>query len=183
MRIAGSSLANPFASISAGIASLWGPLHGGANEDQMKTFAEIGTVEKIPAYLEMVKRKERKLTGFGHRIYKSYDPRSLIIKNLCKKLYADLGMHKPELFSLAEKLEEAALADDYFMSRGLYPNIDYYSGFIFEALQIPQNMFCVIFAITRSLGWITHWREMMSEPVIRIGRPRQIYVGSKLRLF
>jgi citrate synthase len=131
----------------------------------------------------MVKRKERKLTGFGHRIYKSYDPRSLIIKNLCKKLYADLGMHKPELFSLAEKLEEAALADDYFMSRGLYPNIDYYSGFIFEALQIPQNMFCVIFAITRSLGWITHWREMMSEPVIRIGRPRQIYVGSKLRLF
>jgi len=183
VRIAGSSLANPFASISAGIASLWGPLHGAANEDQMKTFAEIGSIEKIPAYLEMVKRKEQKLTGFGHRIYKSYDPRSLIIKDLCKKLYAELGIPKPELFTLAEKLEEAALADDYFKSRGLYPNIDYYSGFIFEALQIPQNMFCVIFAITRSLGWIAHWREMMSEPVVRIGRPRQIYVGSKLRPF
>lgn len=183
VRIAGSSLANPFASISAGIASLWGPLHGAANEDQMKTFAEIGSIEKIPAYLEMVKRKEQKLTGFGHRIYKSYDPRSLIIKDLCKKLYVELGIPKPELFNLAEKLEEAALADDYFQSRGLYPNIDYYSGFIFEALQIPQNMFCVIFAITRSLGWIAHWREMMSEPVVRIGRPRQIYVGSKLRPF
>jgi citrate synthase len=172
VRIAGSSLANPFASISAGIASLWGPLHGAANEDQMKTFAEIGSIEKIPAYLEMVKRKEQKLTGFGHRIYKSYDPRSLIIKDLCKKLYAELGISKPELFNLAEKLEEAALADDYFLSRGLYPNIDYYSGFLFEALQIPHDMFCVIFAITRSLGWIAHWREMMSEPVVRIGRPR-----------
>jgi citrate synthase len=183
VRIAGSSLANPFASISAGIASLWGPLHGGANEEQLKTFAEIGTEEKIPAFLDKVKKKEQKLTGFGHRIYKTYDPRALIIKNLCKKLYKELGTAPPPLFELAEKIEAAAVADDYFKSRHLYPNIDFYSGFIFEALQIPHNMFCVVFAITRCLGWVTHWREMMSEPVIRIGRPRQIYVGRKLRPF
>ena len=183
VRIAGSSLANPFASISAGIASLWGPLHGGANEEQLKIFEEIGTVENISAYLEKVKRKEKKLTGFGHRIYKCHDPRSVIIKNMCKKLYAELGTQPPALFTLAEKLEEAACQDDYFKTRGLYPNIDFYSGFIFEALQIPKNMFCVIFAIPRSLGWVTHWREMMGEAVIRIGRPRQIYTGSKLRPF
>ena len=183
VRIAGSSLANPFASISAGIASLWGPLHGGANEDQLNTFDEIGSVKNIPAYLEKVKNKEKKLTGFGHRIYKTYDPRALIIKQLCKDLYKEIGMETPELFILAEKLEEAALSDEYFRSRSLYPNIDYYSGFIFEALQIPHNMFCVVFAITRCLGWVTHWREMMSESVIRIGRPRQIYTGHKLRPF
>ncbi len=172
VRIAGSSLANPFASISAGIASLWGPLHGGANEEQLKIFEEIGKVENIASYLEKVKRKEKKLTGFGHRIYKVNDPRSLIIKNMCKKLYQELGIEPPQLFLLAEKLEEAACSDEYFRSRNLYPNIDFYSGFIFEALQIPKNMFCVIFAIPRSLGWITHWREMMGESMIRIGRPR-----------
>ncbi len=112
------------------------------------------------------------MTGFGHRVYKNFDPRSVIIKDLCKNLYAELGIPTPELFTLAEKLEEQALADDYFKTRNLYPNIDYYSGFIFKALQIPPNMYCVVFAITRSLGWIAHWREMMSEPVIRIGRPR-----------
>ena len=183
VRIAGSSLANPFASISAGIASLWGPLHGGANEEQLKIFEEIGKIENIPSYLEKVKRKEKKLTGFGHRIYKSHDPRSLIIKSMCKNLYKELGIETPELFNLAEKLEEAACSDEYFLSRNLYPNIDFYSGFIFEALQIPKNMFCVIFAIPRSLGWVTHWREMMGESMIRIGRPRQIYTGSKLRPF
>ncbi len=183
MRIAGSSLANPFASISAGIASLWGPLHGGANEEQLKTFAEIGEAKNIASYLEKVKNKEKKLTGFGHRIYKTYDPRAILIKQFCKDLYREIGMETPELFTLAEKLEEAAINDEYFKSRNLYPNIDYYSGFIFEALQIPHNMFCVIFAITRCLGWVTHWREMMSESVIRIGRPRQIYTGQKLRPF
>lgn len=183
VRIAGSSLANPFASISAGIASLWGPLHGGANEEQLHTFEEIDTIENIPAFLEKVKNKEKKLTGFGHRVYKTHDPRSTIIKQMCKNLYQDLGVGIPPLFELAEKLEEAALNDDYFKSRHLYPNIDFYSGFIFEELQIPRNMFCVVFAITRCLGWVTHWREMMSESAIRIGRPRQIYVGSKLRPF
>lgn len=183
VRIAGSSLANPFASISAGIASLWGPLHGGANEEQLRTFAQIAKAENIPAYLEQIKRKEKKLTGFGHRIYKSHDPRAVLIKQMCKDLYAELGTPVPELFRLAEQLEEAAIADEYFQSRGLYPNIDFYSGFILEALQIPHNMFCVVFAITRCLGWVTHWREMMSESVIRIGRPRQIYTGSKLRPF
>jgi citrate synthase len=149
----------------------------------LNTFAEIGTKENIPAYLEKVKRKEKKLTGFGHRVYKTYDPRALIIKNLCKQLHAELGLEMPPLFHLAEELEKAAVNDEYFKSRNLYPNIDFYSGFILESLQIPHNMFCVIFAITRCLGWVTHWREMMSESMIKIGRPRQIYVGSKLRPF
>ncbi len=140
-------------------------------------------MENILSYLEKVKRKEKKLTGFGHRIYKTYDPRAIIIKKMCNQLYNELGIEAPPLFKLAEKLEEEALADDYFKSRSLFPNIDFYSGFIFEALQIPRNMFCVIFAIPRTLGWVTNWREMMGDSVIRIGRPRQIYTGSKLRPF
>lgn len=158
-------------------------MHGGANEEQLHIFEEIGLIENIPAYLEKVKRKQKKLTGFGHRIYKTYDPRALIIKDMCKNIYKELGIETPALFHLAEKLEEAACSDDYFRSRNLYPNIDFYSGFIFEALQIPKNMFCVIFAIPRSVGWITHWREMMGESMIKIGRPRQIYTGSRLRSF
>eukprot|EP00347_Sterkiella_histriomuscorum_P019425 403341672 len=182
VRIAGSSLANPFACISAGVASLWGPMHGGANEEQMDIFQDIGSEENIPKFLDQVKRKEKKLMGFGHRIYKSYDPRAKIIKQMCFELYYELGIKDP-LFDIALKLEELALKDEYFTSRHLYPNIDYYTGFLLNTLQIPRNMFCVIFAITRSLGWIAQWREMMSEPVTRIGRPRQIYVGEKLREF
>jgi citrate synthase len=171
VRIAGSSLANPFAAIAAGIASLWGPAHGGANEECLTMFENIGSVKNIEKFMESVKNKETRLMGFGHRVYKCYDPRAKILKKMCIDLHTRLGI-RDEIFEIALKLEEIALADPYFTSRSLFPNIDYFSGFILKTMQIPRNMFNVIFAVTRSVGWITHWREMMTEKVIKIGRPR-----------
>lgn len=178
VRIAGSSLANPFAAISAGIGSLWGSQHGGAAEECIKIFQSIGSIDKIPAFLEKCKKdKETRLWGFGHRVFKNYDPRAKILKDLIREFNAQLGVKKDELFEIALEIERQALADDYFIKRNLYPNLDFYSGLLLKNLYIPQNMYNVIFAITRSIGWISHWKEMMGAQAIKIYRPRQIYVG------
>ena len=173
VRIAGSSLANPFASISAGIASLWGPMHGGATEVCLKMFEDIGSVENIPAFLQKCKDdKHTLLFGFGHRVFKKYDPRARILKNLLLDFRKKFDSKEDKLLNIALALEEQALADDYFIQRNLYPNIDFYSGLLMKSIHIPENMFNVIFSITRSIGWIAHWREMMGESVIKIYRPR-----------
>jgi len=173
VRIAGSSLANPFAAISAGIASLWGPQHGGATEVCLKMFSDIGSVENIPEFLQKVKDdKNTLLYGFGHRIFKAYDPRAKILKKMLLDFNERIGAKPDRLLEVALALEEAALKDEYFVSRNLYPNIDFYSGLLMKLIHIPENMFNVIFAITRSIGWIAHWREMMGDSVIKIYRPR-----------
>jgi len=173
VRIAGSSLANPFAAISAGIASLWGPQHGGATEVCLKMFSDIGSVENIPEFLQKVKDdKNTLLYGFGHRIFKAYDPRAKILKKMLLDFNERIGAKPDRLLEVALALEEAALKDEYFVSRNLYPNIDFYSGLLMKSIHIPENMFNVIFAITRSIGWIAHWREMMGDSVIKIYRPR-----------
>ncbi len=183
VRLVGSSDANLFASISAGICALWGPLHGGANEACVNMLQQIakdgGDVKK---YVAMAKDKSHKfrLMGFGHRVYKNYDPRAKIIKAACDKLLSKLHLDDP-LFEVAQKLEETALRDDYFIERKLYPNVDFYSGVIYRALGIPVQMFTVLFAMGRLPGWIAHWMEMHKSPTKRIGRPRQIYTGEALR--
>ena len=182
VRLAGSSGANPFACIAAGIACLWGPSHGGANEAVLKMLDEIGSVENVPAFMEGVKAKTHKLMGFGHRVYKNFDPRAKIIRAMCHKVLAELGVNDP-LLDVAMKLEEAALKDDYFVQRKLYPNVDFYSGIIYKALGIPVEMFTVMFAIARTAGWVSHWLEQQNDPENRIGRPRQIYTGAATRDF
>jgi citrate synthase len=182
VRMAGSSGTNPYSAISAGIAALWGPAHGGANEAVLSMLEEIGTVDQIPKYIARAKDKNDnfRLMGFGHRVYKNYDPRATIIRETCHKVLARLGRNQP-LFELALRLEEIALKDPYFVEKKLYPNVDFYSGIIYRALGIPKSMFTVMFAIARTVGWVAHWREMITDPDGRIGRPRQLYTGPTRR--
>jgi citrate synthase len=183
VRLAGSTGANPYAAISAGVAALWGPAHGGANEAVLAMLEQIGTVDNIPKYLAMAKDKSShfRLMGFGHRVYKNFDPRAKIIRAACHKVLARLGRTDNPLFELALRLEEIALKDEYFVQRKLYPNVDFYSGVIYSALGIPRSMFTVMFAIARTVGWVAHWQEMISDPAMRIGRPRQLYTGATQR--
>ena len=183
VRLAGSTGANPFACIAAGIAALWGPAHGGANEAVLKMLAEIGSVENIPAFIEKVKDKNSgvKLMGFGHRVYKNFDPRAKIMQESCHEVLRELGIKDEPLLDMAMALEKVALEDEYFVSRKLYPNVDFYSGIILKAMGIPTSMFTVIFAVARTVGWVSQWKEMIEDPTQRIGRPRQIYTGPGLR--
>lgn len=180
VRLAGSTGANPYACISAGISALWGPAHGGANEAVLLMLDEIGSVENVPEFMEKVKRKEAKLMGFGHRVYKNFDPRAKVMKETCDEVLAALGNTNDPQLALAKKLEEIALSDPYFIERKLYPNVDFYSGIILKAIGIPTAMFTVIFALARTVGWISHWLEMHSAPY-KIGRPRQLYTGETQR--
>jgi len=175
VRLAGSTGANPYACIAAGIAALWGPAHGGANEAVLKMLDEIGSVENVADFMEKVKTKEVKLMGFGHRVYKNFDPRAKVMKQTCDEVLAALNINDPQL-ALAMELERIALNDPYFVERKLYPNVDFYSGIILKAIGIPTSMFTVIFALARTVGWISHWLEMHSGPY-KIGRPRQLYTG------
>ncbi len=183
VRLAGSTGANPFACIAAGIASLWGPAHGGANEAVLKMLAEIGDVSKIPDFIAKVKDKNSnvRLMGFGHRVYKNYDPRAKIMQATCHEVLSELGITDDPLLDLAMELEKIALHDDYFISKKLYPNVDFYSGIILQAMGIPTSMFTVLFAVARTVGWISQWKEMMEDPSQRIGRPRQVYTGHAQR--
>ena len=183
VRLAGSSGANPFACIAAGIACLWGPAHGGANEAALNMLKEIGTVDKIGEFVKQVKDKNSgvKLMGFGHRVYKNYDPRAKLMRETCYEVLNELGLENDPLFKLAMALEKVALEDDYFVSRKLYPNVDFYSGIVQSALGIPVSLFTGIFAMARTVGWIAQWNEMISDPEQKIGRPRQLFVGSPKR--
>ena len=183
VRLAGSSGANPFACIAAGIACLWGPAHGGANEAALNMLKEIGSVENIPAFIEKVKDKNSgvKLMGFGHRVYKNFDPRAKLMRETCHEVLNELGLQDDPLFKLAMELEKIALNDEYFVSRKLYPNVDFYSGIVQSALGIPVSLFTGIFAMARTIGWIAQWNEMIADPEQKIGRPRQLFVGSTVR--
>lgn len=183
VRLAGSTGANPFACIAAGIASLWGPAHGGANEAVLKMLEEIGHVDRIPEFLARVKDKNSnvRLMGFGHRVYKNYDPRAKIMQRTCHEVLAELGIKDDPLLDLAVELERIALSDDYFISRKLYPNVDFYSGIILRAMGFPVSMFTALFAVARTVGWVSQWKEMIEDPAQRIGRPRQIYTGPTRR--
>jgi citrate synthase len=183
VRLAGSTAANPYAAISAGVSALWGPAHGGANEAVLNMLDGIGSAANIDKFLARVKDKSDsvRLMGFGHRVYKNFDPRAKIIREMCYRVLEKLGRGDNPLFDLALKLEEIALKDEYFVSRKLYPNVDFYSGIIYSALGIPRSMFTVLFAIARTAGWVAHWQEMVSDPHMRIGRPRQLYTGPKQR--
>ena len=183
VRLSGSTGANPFACIAAGIASLWGPAHGGANEAVLKMLAEIGTVENVKPFLEMVKDKNNhaRLMGFGHRVYKNYDPRATIMQATCHAVLKELGIKDDPLLDLAVELEKIALSDPYFVERKLYPNVDFYSGIILKAMGFPTSMFTVLFAVARTTGWISQWKEMIEDPSQRIGRPRQVYTGAAAR--
>jgi citrate synthase len=183
VRLAGSTGANPFACISAGIASLWGPAHGGANEAVLKMLAEIEDARNIPAFIKRVKEKEghAMLMGFGHRVYKNYDPRAKIIKETAEQVFAVTGRNP--LIDIALDLEKIALEDDFFVSRKLYPNVDFYSGIIYQALGIPTDMFPVMFAIARTVGWLAQWQEMLEDPEQKIARPRQVFLGERRRDF
>ena len=186
VRLAGSSGANPYAALSAGISSLWGPAHGGANEAVINMLEDIvRSGQSVSYYIERAKDKDSKfrLMGFGHRVYKNYDPRAKIIREVCHQLLAELGENNPhqQLLDTAMELERIALEDEYFVVRKLYPNVDFYSGIILRAMGIPLNMFTVIFALARTVGWISHWKEHMSDPYARIGRPRQLYTGADQR--
>jgi citrate synthase len=179
VRLAGSAGTNPYTAISAGVSALWGPAHGGANEAVLAMLEQIGTVDNIPKFLAMAKDKSShfRLMGFGHRVYKNFDPRAKIIRQMCHKVLAKLGRADNPLFELALRLEEIALEDEYFIARKLYPNVDFYSGIIYSAIGIPRAAFTVLFAIARTVGWVAHWQEMISDPNMRIGRPRQLYTG------
>ena len=183
VRLAGSSGANPFACIAAGIAYLWGPAHGGANEAALNMLKEIGTVENIPAFIAQVKDKNSgvKLMGFGHRVYKNFDPRAKLMRETCYEVLNELGLQDDPLFKLAMELEKIALNDEYFVSRKLYPNVDFYSGIVQSALGIPVSLFTGIFAMARTIGWIAQWNEMIADPEQKIGRPRQLFIGSTTR--
>lgn len=182
VRLAGSTGANPFACISAGISALWGPAHGGANEAALNMLKEIGDVKNIPEYIKRAKDKNDpfRLMGFGHRVYKNYDPRAKVMQKTCHRVLEAVGAHELPLFKLAVELERIALEDDYFVEKKLYPNIDFYSGITLSAIGIPTNMFTVIFALARTVGWISHWMEMVDQKS-KIGRPRQLYTGMKER--
>jgi citrate synthase len=183
VRLAGSTGANPYAAISAGVSALWGPAHGGANEAVLDMLDSIGSVANIEKFLARVKDKSDnvRLMGFGHRVYKNFDPRAKIIRGMCYRVLEKLGRTDNPLFELSLKLEEIALKDEYFVSRKLYPNVDFYSGIIYSALGIPRSMFTVMFAIARTAGWVAHWQEMVSDPQMKIGRPRQLYTGPTKR--
>ncbi len=184
VRMAGSSGANPYSAIAAGISALWGPAHGGANEAVLKMLAEIGDASNIPKYVEKAKDKNDpfRLMGFGHRVYKNFDPRATIIREMAHKVLEQLGARvDAPLFDLALELEQVALKDDYFVEKNLYPNVDFYSGIIYRALGIPTSMFTVLFAIGRCVGWTAHWREMVADPKGKISRPRQLYTGAAKR--
>ena len=181
VRLAGSTGANPYACIAAGIAALWGPSHGGANEAVLEMLDEIGSVENVPEFMEKVKSREVKLMGFGHRVYKNFDPRAQVMKETCDEVLEALGINDPKL-ELAMALEKIALEDPFFVERNLYPNVDFYSGIILKAIGIPTSMFTVIFSLARTSGWISHWLEMHSAP-FKIGRPRQLYTGETHRDF
>ena len=181
VRLAGSSGANPFACIAAGIACLWGPSHGGANEEALNMLEEIGTVDRIPEYVQGVKDRRYRLMGFGHRVYKNYDPRATVMQKTCHEVLAEVGMGDDPLLKVAMELERIALSDPYFIERKLYPNVDFYSGITLRALGFPAEMFTVLFALARTVGWISQWREMIEDPLQKIGRPRQIYTGAPQR--
>jgi citrate synthase len=183
VRLAGSTGTNPYAAISAGVSALWGPAHGGANEAVLDMLDSIGSVANIDKFLSRVKDKNDsvRLMGFGHRVYKNFDPRAKIIRGMCYKVLDKMGKSNNPLFELSLRLEEIALKDEYFVSRKLYPNVDFYSGIIYSALGIPRSMFTVMFAIARTAGWVAQWQEMVSDPHMRIGRPRQLYTGPTQR--
>ncbi len=180
VRLAGSSGAHPFACIAAGIACLWGPSHGGANQEALEMLEEIGTVDKIPEFIEGVKARKYKLMGFGHRVYKNFDPRATVMQKTCHEVLGELGIKDP-LLEVAMELEKIALSDPYFIERKLYPNIDFYSGITLRAMGFPSKMFTVLFALARTVGWISQWKEMFEDPGRKIGRPRQLYTGATTR--
>ena len=184
VRLAGSSGANPFACIAAGIASLWGPAHGGANEDVLNMLNEIGHKDNIPEYVNRARDRDDpfRLFGFGHRVYKNFDPRAKVLRETCHQVLDDLGVHDP-LLELAMELEDMALRDQYFIDKKLYPNVDFYSGIILKAMGFPTSMFTVLFAVARTVGWVAQWNEMITDPLQRIGRPRQLYTGPTERPF
>jgi citrate synthase len=177
VRLAGSSGANPFACIAAGIACLWGPSHGGANEEALMMLKEIGTVDRIPEYVQGVKDRKYRLMGFGHRVYKNFDPRAKVMQETCHQVLAEIGDSDDPLLKVAMELEKIALNDPYFIDRKLYPNIDFYSGITLKAMGFPTTMFTVLFALARTVGWISQWKEMFEDPRRKIGRPRQLYTG------
>ena len=183
VRMAGSSGANPYSAIAAGISALWGPAHGGANEAVLKMLEEIGDTKNIPKFVAKAKDRDDpfRLMGFGHRVYKSFDPRATIIREMCHKVLANLGRTDTPMFDLALELEQVALKDEYFIEKNLYPNVDFYSGIIYRALKIPTSMFTVMFALGRSVGWTAHWQEMITDPTGKISRPRQLYTGPTQR--
>jgi citrate synthase len=185
VRLAGSSGANPFACIAAGIASLWGPAHGGANEAVLKMLMEIGDKKRIPEFIKRAKNKDDsfKLMGFGHRVYKNYDPRAAVLRASCHEVLDELGVRDEKLLDLAMELERIALEDEYFIEKKLYPNVDFYSGIILKAMGFPTSMFTVLFAIARTVGWVAQWNEMIEDPTSKIGRPRQLYTGPTRRAF
>lgn len=185
VRLAGSSGANPFACIAAGIASLWGPAHGGANEAVLNMLNEIGHKKRIPEYIKKAKDKKDpfRLMGFGHRVYKNYDPRAAVLRESCHEVLSELGHKNDPLLELAMELERIALQDDYFIQKKLFPNVDFYSGIIFKAMGIPVSMFTVIFALARTAGWVAQWNEMIEDPIQKIGRPRQLYTGAPKRAY
>jgi len=183
VRLAGSSGANPFACIAAGIACLWGPSHGGANEEALMMLKEIGTVDRIPEYVQGVKDRKYRLMGFGHRVYKNYDPRATVMQKTCHEVLAAVGDPNDPLLKVAMELEKIALSDPYFVERKLYPNIDFYSGITLKAMGFPTDMFTVLFALARTVGWISQWKEMFEDPARKIGRPRQLYTGALQRDF
>jgi citrate synthase len=181
MRSVGSSRVDPFSATAAACSALYGPLHGGANEAVVRMLQDIGSVDNIPAFLERVKKGESRLMGFGHRIYKNYDPRAKVIKNLAYDVFDSMG--KNPLIDIAVELEKQALQDDYFIQRRLYPNVDFYSGLIYQSMELPMDMFPVLFAIGRTVGWLAQWEEMLTDPEQRIARPRQIYLGEQERRY
>ena len=183
VRLAGSSGANPFACIAAGIACLWGPAHGGANQACLEMLREIGSVERIPEFIARAKDKDDpfRLMGFGHRVYKNFDPRATVMKESADEVLDLLGIHDNPTLQVAKELEKIALEDEYFVSKKLYPNVDFYSGIILEAMGFPTSMFTPIFALSRTVGWISQWKEMIADPQNKIGRPRQLYVGAQRR--
>ena len=183
VRLAGSSGANPFACIASGIAALWGPAHGGANEAALKMLEEIGDISRVPEYVQGVKDKKYRLMGFGHRVYKNMDPRAAVMRKTCYEVLTELKLENHKLFELAMELERVALSDSYFIEHKLYPNVDFYSGIVLRAIGIPTNMFTVIFALARTIGWVSQWNEMIADAEHKIGRPRQLYMGETKRDF
>ena len=181
VRLAGSSGANPFACIASGIAALWGPAHGGANEAALKMLEEVGDISRVQEYVQGVKDKKYRLMGFGHRVYKNMDPRAAVMRETCYEVLKELKLENNKLFELAMELERVALSDQYFIDHKLYPNVDFYSGIVLRALGIPVNMFTVIFAVARTVGWISQWNEMLADSEHKIGRPRQLYRGATRR--
>ena len=183
VRLSGSSGANPFACIASGIAALWGPAHGGANEAALKMLEEVGDISRVAEYVQGVKDKKYRLMGFGHRVYKNMDPRAAVMRKTCYEVLTELKLENHKLFELAMELERVALSDPYFIEHKLYPNVDFYSGIVLRALGIPTNMFTVIFAVARTVGWISQWNEMIADEAHKIGRPRQLYLGATKRDF